>query len=272
MPRLSVITGAYNANECPHFRKSIESILNQSFTDFEFIICDDGSTDNTLEILKKYAQADSRLIILQNNKNLGLAPTLNRCIEAAQGEYIARHDCDDFSASTRFEKQISYLDSHPKTAILGTSIYLFDENGVQSKETMPERVSPKDFCFNNPYKHGTVIFKRSALLRAGGYSTEKRCVRNEDYDLFMRMQLFSVGENLSEPLYYFFEDKKAMKRRKYRYRINETRVRFRGFKKLGLMPRAFPYVIKPLIVGLIPRFLLKRIQIRRRAKLNKRNL
>lgn len=264
MPKLSVISGAYNANACPHFRKSIESVLGQSFSDFEFIICDDGSTDDTLDLLREYEKRDRRVKILANEKNLGLAAALNRCIEISKGKYVARHDLDDYSIRDRFERQINYLDTHKEIAILGTGVWLFDEGGVWDKEIMPRKVRSEDFLFNNPYKHGSVMFRAKELKRAGGYRVAKETMRNEDYDLFMRMQLFCKGENLSEPLYCFCEDKSARKRRKYRYRINEAIVRYKGFKILKLMPRAIPYVIKPLAVGLIPQFLLKKLQIKRR--------
>lgn len=268
MRKLSVISGAYNAASHPFFRKSIESVLQQSFSDFEFIICDDGSTDNTLELLLGYAKIDRRVKILENGKNLGLAATLNRCIEISTGEYIARHDLDDYSVKERFERQITYLENHKSVGILGTGILLFDENGVWGEELMPRIVKNEDFLFNNPYKHGSIMFRRSELVRAGGYRVARETLRNEDYDLFMKMQLFCRGENLRELLYSFCEDKSAFKRRKYKYRINEAKVRLRGFCALGLMPQGIPYVIKPLVVGLIPPPILKRLQRKRRSREN----
>ena len=266
MPLLSIITGAYNVAGCPYFDKSIKSVLEQSFKDFEFIICDDGSTDNTYELLAKYALSDNRIKLVRNSENLGLVKTLNKCLELASGELVARHDCDDYNALDRFEKQISFLKENPDICILGTAAYLFDENGVWGKDTMPTSVSNKDFLFNNPYKHGSVMMRKSALNKAGGYRVAKETERNEDYDLFMRMHTFCDGANLEEPLYYFCEDEAAHKRRKYRYRINEAKVRVKGYKALGLMPRGLPYVIKPLIVGLIPGFILKKLQSKRRKK------
>lgn len=269
MPTLSVITGAYNAAGCPHFQKSIASILEQSFSDFEFIICDDGSTDDTYERLKQFASADPRIKLLKNEKNMGLAATLNKCLKIARGKYIARHDCDDYSVTDRFEKQIEYLESVPEVSILGTAAHLFDESGIWGLESFPRYVSNRDFLFTSPYKHGSVMFRREALLKANGYRVAKETRRTEDYDLFMRMQTFCKGENLPEPLYCFCEDATTRKRRKYRYRIDEARVRARGFRSLGLMPKAFPYVVKPLAVGLIPARLLSRLQERRRQTVQK---
>ncbi len=259
---LSVIASAYNMAGCFSLRKSIESVLNQTYTDFEFIICDDGSTDNTWEFLCEYARKDKRIKLIRNEKNLGLAASLNRCIKAAHGEFIARHDCDDYNDLHRFEKQIEFLKSHKSIALLGCNVYLFDKYGVWGKEKYPSEVKNEDFLFRCPYKHGAVAFRREALLKAGGYRVSKETRRTEDYDLFMRMQTFCKGGNLSECLYYFCEDKAALKRRKYRFRIDEVKVRYKGFKCLGLFPKGFPYVIKPLVVGLIPPKILNRIKDR----------
>ncbi len=268
-PKVSVIAGAYNVADIEILDKSIRSVLEQSFTDFEFILCDDGSDDGTYEILKKYADGDDRIKLIRNEENLGLVKTLNRCLELSSGAYVARHDCDDYNDLTRFEKQVAYLDKHTDITVLGTAAYLFDKDGVWDMELMPPKVKNRDFLFNNPYKHGSIMMRREALLKAGGYRIAPETVRNEDYDLFMRMQTFGRGENLEEPLYYFCEDNAARGRRKYRYRINEAKVRMRGFRALGLMPGGFLYVIKPLIVGLIPSFILTRLQNRRRKKRNK---
>lgn len=267
MPVLSIISGAYNLENCFSFKKSVESILEQTFSDFEFIICDDGSTDGTYGILKEFAERDSRIVLLQNEKNMGLAATLNKCIKAAKGDFIGRHDCDDYAAKDRFEKQIAYLREHPEVDLLGSGAYLFDENGVYDTVIFPREVTSRDFLFNSPYQHGSVVFRREVLEKAGGYTVSKATRRTEDYEMFMRMQSFARGENLPEPLYYFLEDEKALKRRKYRYRIDEAKVRYRGFKSLGLLPRGIFYVIKPLIVGLIPAKLLAKMRRKRRERL-----
>lgn len=260
MPKLSVISGAYNIGGCYSFSKSVESVLSQSFDDFEFIICDDGSRDNTWEILSEYAKRDQRIKLIQNEKNLGLAASLNRCIELAEGELIARHDLDDYNDLDRFKKQIDYLDTHPEISVLGCCAALFDESGVWGNEKFPETVDKKDFLFTSPYKHGSVIIRRDELIKAGCYRVAKETYRTEDYDLFMTLATFTLGANLQEYLYFFCEDKGARRRRKYRYRIDEAKVRYRGFKKLGLMPKGILYVVKPLIVGLIPSFILERLK------------
>ena len=267
MPLLSVICGAYNIASEPVAEQSIESLLAQSFRDFEIIICNDGSTDATDELLCRYAKQDSRIKIIKNEKNRGLAYSLNKCLSLANGSYIARHDFDDISLSTRFEKQIYYLEEHGDIDILGTAVALFDEKGIFDEEYFPALVMAEDFLYTSPYKHGTVVFRRGVLLSAGGYRVAPETIRTEDYELFMRMCAMGYkGANLMEILYLFKEDTAAKSRRKYKYRIDEARVRARGFFALGLMPRGIPYVIKPLIVGLMPRALITHVQRKRREK------
>lgn len=261
--KVSIIAGAYNLEHCFSFKKSLESIQQQSFRDFEFIICDDGSSDRTWEILVQFARTDSRVKLIRNQKNIGLAASLNKCLEIAAGEYIARHDCDDYSAPERIQKQLAYLEQHKDISVLGCQAFLFDENGVWGKEHFPPSVRNSDFLFSSPYKHGAVMFRRDVLKKAGGYRVAKETLRAEDYDLFMTLQTFCKGENLEDFLYFFCENQAARKRRKYKYRFDEAKVRFVGFKKLKLLPKGIPYIIKPLIVGIIPAPLLEFLKERR---------
>ena len=260
MIETSIITGIYNIEYCKSFDRSMESILQQTYKDFEWIICDDGSTDKTWELLQEYAVKDNRIKLLRNEKNIGLAATLNHCLEHAGGEFIVRQDADDYSDERRLERQIAYLKVHPEVDVLGCQVYLFDEDGVWGKQTFPREVQNKDFLFYSPYKHGAVVFRKSALEQAGNYRVTKETRRAEDYDLFMTIQTFGRGENLDEYLYYFCEDIQARKRRKYRYRLDEAKIRYIGFRKLGLLPKGIPYVVKPLLVGLIPERLLEKIK------------
>ena len=112
---------AYNAEK--YINEAIDSILAQTFTDFEFIIIDDGSTDSTCAIVESYS--DSRIRFFKNEHNLGVAATLNRGLDLARGEYIARMDADDISLPTRFEKQAAYMDSHPDVVVCGTGVECF---------------------------------------------------------------------------------------------------------------------------------------------------
>ncbi len=256
MPRISVIASAYNMENGFSFRHSIESILAQTLGDFEFLICDDGSTDGTFRVLSEYAKSDSRIRLVKNIENIGLGASLNRLAHLSCADYLARHDFDDISKEDRLQKQISYMEAHPDIAILGTQALLFDEGGAWGERKFPLVVKKSDFLFRSPYMHGSVMMRKSAFLLCGGYKVSKETRRAEDYDLFMRMAERFGGANLDEYLYLYCEDKNTLRRRKYRYRIDEVKVRYEGFRRLGLLPRGLPYVIKPLAVGLIPQGLL----------------
>lgn len=113
----------YNAQE--YIREAIDSILNQTFSDFEFIIINDGSTDNSVEIIKNYN--DPRIVLVDNTENKGLVSVLNQGLQLAQGEYIARMDADDISLPNRFMEQVNYLDKHPQVGILGAWFHIFGD-------------------------------------------------------------------------------------------------------------------------------------------------
>ena len=260
MPKISVIMGVYNITDKNVLSKSINSILNQTFTDFEFIICDDGSNDNTLEVVKEVCNNDKRVIFLKNEKNMGLAYVLNKCLKHSNGEYIARMDADDESTLDRFEKQVKFLDENPNYGVVTSNADVFDGDVIWKEFIYSEEITKEDFLFNNPIVHGAVMVRKSAYDKVNGYRDIPMTYRVEDYDLFMRM--FAEGikiKTIQEKLFKFREDRNSLKRRKYKYRINEAKVRFYGFKLLKLYPKGIIYVIKPLIVGLLPMGLKRRI-------------
>lgn len=257
-PLLSVIMGAHNIVSLTVFQKAVGSVLEQTMGDLEFIICDDGSTDETWKTLEELARWDKRVRLIQNPENLGLAASLNHCLEYARGALIARQDADDISRPERFQKQIDFLDTHPEISFVGANVTLWDETGDWGERMFPEYPQAKDFRFTMPFVHGALMFRRSALDAVEGYRMAKETRRAEDYDMLMRMYAAGLrGANLQERLYAFLEDRAAQKRRKYRYRLDEALVRWKGFCSLGLMPAALPYVVKPLVVGLIPAGILR---------------
>lgn len=255
--KVSVIMGIYNSERT--LKDSLDSLVHQTFQDFELILCDDGSRDNTLEIAKSYKPLlEKRLIILKNTVNKGLAYSLNKCLLEAKGEYIARMDADDISRTNRFEIQMNYLEKHPDVDMVGCDALIFNDDGVWGKFQKSPYPNKRDFLRNSPFVHPTIIMKKTVLVRLQGYTVEKITRRTEDYDLFMRFFAAGYkGVNLIEPLLFYREDNEAYKRRPYRYRIDEMRIRYRGFKRLGLLPLALPFVIRPLIVGLIPHRILR---------------
>ncbi len=252
-PVVSILMGIYNTPDPRILQKAVESIRRQTLTDWEWIICDDGSTDTTCETIQTLIRGDDRIRLIRNDINKGLAASLNHCLKYAEGKYIARMDADDGCDSHRLEKQVKFLDEHPEYHLVGSAAKLFDEGGVWGQRRMPELPGKRDFLWGSPFIHPTITIRREALLQVNGYRVAKETRRTEDYDLFMRLyEKGYQGYNLQEELYCFREDKTARKRKKYRYRMDEARVRWKGFRRMGLMPGGLVYVIKPLIVGLIP--------------------
>lgn len=263
-PIVSVIMGVYNIASLTIFNRAVCSILGQTVTDFEFLICDDGSSDQTWDILTNLAQKDSRINLIRNLKNEGLASALNRCIAQSHGLFIARQDADDFSVPERFQKQIDFFTYRPEISFVGSNAELFDQNGVWRKRVFPEYPQAKDFLFTLPFIHGSLMFRSEILKKEKGYLVTKKTRRTEDYELLMRLYAHGYyGANLQETLYFFLEDREAIRRRKYHYRIDEAWTKWKGFNALNLMPKGIPYVIKPLIVGIIPPRLLKKLKEKR---------
>lgn len=253
--RISVIMGIYNCAST--LSDAIDSLLNQNYKLFKIILCDDGSTDNTYNIAKYYSEKHSNIILLKNESNKGLNYTLNKCLEYADTEYIARMDGDDISLPQRFQKEIEYLDNNPNIAIVSCPMIYFDETGdfKIGKNNLPYP-KPKDFKYGTPFCHAPCMVRRNAYITVGGYSIAKRLLRVEDYHLWFKMYSKGYrGHNLDEPLYKMRDDRNAYKRRTFTNRINEAYVRFIGFKMLKLPFYYQLYSLRPIIVGLLPNWL-----------------
>jgi glycosyltransferase involved in cell wall biosynthesis len=241
--------------------RSIASIVCQTYQDWEFLICNDASTDGSMQILLDWAEKDKRISVVENERNIGLAASLNRLLDQARGEYIARMDGDDVSLPGRFEKQVEFLDQNPAYAFVGSSCYLFDETGEWGKRNTIEKPAKENFLWGTRFAHPTVMLRRDALASVGGYRVSRETMRGEDFDLWMRMYARGfIGYNIQEPLFRYYESRNPVRKRKYRYRIDEAIIRAKGYRQLGLLPRGVPYVIKPLLVGLIPYDLKRKIQ------------
>lgn len=267
MPRVSIIMGIYNGEE--KMDEAISSICNQTYQDWEFIICDDGSSDHTYDKLVEWAKKDFRIHVLANKANMGLAVTLNKCIEESQGEYIARMDDDDFSYPERLKLQVDFLDEHEEYAFVSSLVDCFDgKNIVKNHFLRAEKPQKNSFLSGTQFVHPATIFRKNCLNIVGGYKTGWETNRVEDYDLFMRLYAAGFkGYNIQIPLLRYFVNPEAMQRKRlYRYRLNEAVVRMKGFTAMGLMPLGFPYVLRPLIVGLIPHKLLWYLAYKKREQ------
>jgi len=254
-PKISIIMGIYNC--AATLAEAIDSILDQTYCNWELIMCDDGSTDNTYNIAREYKEKFPRKIVLiQNERNMGLNKTLNHCLRYATGDFIARMDGDDISLPNRLEKEIDFLVSNPQYDIVSTPMIYFDDSGDWGKGTGGGEVSPLDFVKGTPFCHAPCLVRKEAFDKVNGYSEDVKTLRAEDYDLWFRMyeQGFK-GYKLAEPLYKMRDDQDAYHRRKFKFAMNEAYVRFTGYKRLGLPIGAYIYTIRPIIVGLLPKWL-----------------
>ena len=252
MPKISIISGIYNcADTLP---QAIESILNQTVTDWEWILCDDASTDGTAEVARRYQESDpQRFVLLRNETNCGLNYTLNRCLKEAKGEFIARMDGDDICSPDRFEKEIAVLETEPDVDIVSTSMTFFDETGTWGRIDHPEYPQSADFVKESPFCHAPCMVRRRAYETVNGYSEGKHLMRVEDYHLWVKMYAVGFkGKNIHEPLYQMRDDRNAYQRRKFRYRLNEAYVKILAVKMLGLPVWKSVYVLRPILVGLLP--------------------
>jgi len=257
MPKISVIMGAYNcANEKEALTKSIDSILNQTFSDIELIVCEDGSTDDTYRVLNEICVKDMRISLIRNEVNKGLAYSLNHCLMYAKGEYVARQDADDYSDLARLETEYEYLETNPGYAFVSSNIKFFSDEVNENEIIKIERPQKGDFLLGSPFVHPSTMFRKSCLEAVNGYRAIKITRRCEDYDLFMRIYAAGMkGYNIQKPLHFFkFTEKEYLRRRKYNYYLEESIVRFCGFHKMGILfsLKGFLYALKPAVVGLIP--------------------
>ena len=236
---------------------AIESLLNQNYTNWKLIMCDDGSSDNTFDVAKEYAyRYPERIVLLQNNCNRGLNYTLNYCLEYADTDYIARMDGDDLCSPERFLIEIEELDNNEDIAIVSTDMEFFDESGVWGRISHPDYPVPKDFVKESPFCHAPCMVRKKAYDAVNGYTVDKKLLRVEDYHLWIKMYAAGFkGKNIHTALYQMRDDRNAYNRRNFRSRLNEAYVKRLAVRELKLPKWYLIYSIKPIIVGMIPRFL-----------------
>ena len=250
---ISIIMGIYNcAKTLP---EAVNSILSQTYDNWELIMCDDGSSDGTYKVALEYKEKyPDKIVLLKNEKNMGLNYTLNRCLESVRGEYIARMDGDDLSLPMRFEQEVNFLDKNPDYAIVSTPMIYFDEKGEFRWGEGKGEPDPKRLAYGTIFCHAHCMVRKEAYEAVGGYTVANNRLRVEDWDLWIRMyEKGYKGFILKEPLYKMRDDRNAYSRRKYRYRINEFLVGISAVKKLKLNPLYCLLSVRPLIVGLLPK-------------------
>lgn len=224
-PSVTVLMPVYNAEK--YLSDAVESILRQTFKDFEFLIINDGSSDNSLKLLEKFAKEDSRIRVIDPGINRGVIEVLNEGIGLAQGEYIARMDADDISMPDRLEKQYQFLQKHTKYVCVGCKTMMIDPEGDELK-VFPfhggnEAVLKAMLTgVGGAIIHPSAMIRKSALLKIGGY--DKNYLHAEDMELFLRLSEVGLVANLPEILLKYrqspdgigYKNRKAQKEAYYR--------------------------------------------------------
>lgn len=254
MPEISVLLPAYNP-DIRMFNEAVESILAQTFSDFEFLIYDDGSNSDIAEEIRKTADRDSRIRLIRGESHHNISYGLNRLVKESRGKYLARMDSDDISKSHRLETEYRFMEENPQIDFVGSNLELIDEDGqCYGERKYPEKPVARDFLKYQPYAHPAMMFRREVLDVENPYGTKMRNRRGEDYEMLMRLVSEGrMGFNLQENLLKYRESPRSYTRRKFRFQLEEVGIRWKGFKALGLNRfRFLGYVLKPIAVWMVP--------------------
>ena len=247
--------GAYNCEST--VSDCIESIINQTYDDWEFIICDDCSNDNTYSVLIKWANIDDRIRIIRNEKNMKLAASLNNCLAVAKGEYIARMDADDRSCPERLQKQVYYLDTHPNCDVVGTNRIIIADGALLGIRKSPEYPDKKILLRTTPFAHPTIMMRKSVYKELGGYTESKETMRAEDADLWFRFYSRNHnGYNIQEALYEYSESENDYKKRNLHAAILTSKVYLKGYRLLKFPLYSYCFILKPIIAAIAPNRLM----------------
>tara|TARA_R110002126_G_scaffold181187_2_gene329916 strand:- start:4353 stop:5177 length:825 start_codon:yes stop_codon:yes gene_type:complete len=259
-PRVSVIMAVYNADI--YLEESIKSILNQSFADFEFLIVDDCSKDDSPNTLKAFSLIDSRIKVYTNKENLGLTKNLNKLIQISKGEYIARMDADDVSLPERFKEQVEYFESHSDIDIIGTFSRNISNSGVvigHRKVPVTHSEILKLLPKLNPMSHPTVMFKASSIRQVGGY--DERYRTSQDFHLWFK----AIGNglkinNIPKVLFEYRMNDSYVSRKSFKYRLNEFKIKLDGYKLINHPWYKYHQALISLVLAIIPPFLFSQLK------------
>lgn len=270
MPKISVIMGIYNCAST--LQDALDSLYAQTFQDFEIILCDDGSKDNTYDVALENQKIHSNIVLLKNPCNLGLNQTLNNCLVVAKGEYIARMDGDDVCNPMRFEKQMKFLEEHPKLSLVSCPMNMFDKNGVWGQTNAIPFPTTEDVLNHVPcFTHAAVIMKTDVYREVGGYTVHDYLLRVEDCHLWFKVYAAGYrGGNLQEHLYSMRDDRNATARRTWKARRNFIYVMLIAYKMFHkpwyTYPRLFVKCAIEMTKCLMPNFMYEYFHSRRWGK------
>ena len=265
-PLVSVIMGiCYKYDTLFYLKRALTSIFYQTYTNWELLICQNDSTREATDYLESLVASDPKIKLVNGRGASTLAEKLNRCLSCASGDLIARMDDDDQCTPNRLANQVSFLLQHPEFAAVGCWIQEIDAPTTYVRK-LPEFPSIQDFRITFPFVHPALLFRKQPLLDIGGYSQSSRQIGCDDYDIMLR--LYEHGNraaNLQQVLLCYSIATSQLKHRPYILFWNEAVTRFQHFRILGLLPNWFPWVLKPLIIGLFPRSLLYAIKAKLRS-------
>jgi Glycosyl transferase family 2 len=246
--KASVLMPVYNA--APFLVQAMESILGQSFEDFEFIIVDDGSDDGSYELLTRFAQIDSRIRLFRHRRNMGIVSALNTGLDQCMGEYLVRMDADDIALPDRLSKQIRLMDSNQDIVVLGAAVSYIDAVGKEIGVIRRCNADGPPFA-GNPLLHPTVVIRREVLRRQNLRYLE-RFRYAEDYFLWLQMSRFGTIDAIDDVVIKYRISSSATRVRDLKRVLFATlKVKTAAATKLGLRPRLKDVVMAGLELGLL---------------------
>lgn len=253
--KISVLMGVYNAEDI--IENAVMTIVNQTEKNIEFVICDDGSTDNTWGILNEFQKKYENIVLIRNERNQGLAASLNHCFNMSSGEFIARMDADDLCKPERFAKQKEFLNNHPEYDLVGTSMIMLDEYGNETYSKMERIPGPEILPVSVPFAHPTVLMRRHVLEQLGGYAVEKFTRRCEDLELWYRFFALGLkGYNMPDYLYIKMQGIEDYRRRKVIHGCEMFLIHVHGLRLLKAPFYKYLLAVKPIISAMVPKRLM----------------
>lgn len=251
MKPITVLMSVYN--DASYLQEAVESILDQTFTNFEFLIFDDASTDGSNEILQQYAARDNRIKLITNQTNRGLGFNLAQGIEIARSPWIARMDADDIALPNRLELQLNYVKANPDVSILGGCAIDVDSNGqfISERKVPTNYQQIRKLIWTNPFIHGTVLLNKADILKVGSYSN--KLAKRQDYDLWFRCAKAGLKfANLTQPLIKYRFTDNTLQRNNWKVALVHVRIGWGGCWQIKASPFAYVAITKQLVIVLLP--------------------
>jgi glycosyltransferase involved in cell wall biosynthesis len=249
-PTVSIIMSTYN--DALYIGEAIESVLSQSFTDWEFIVVNDCSTDDSEEIINNYCNRDSRFIYIRNQKNKGQAVSLNTCIKLAKGRFIAVMDSDDIWSDTdKLKKQVRFLEENPSYGFVGCWSYIVenDKRITPLKYPGTDKAIREYMLIENCFMHDTIVMRKKLLEAVGGYTASLHAAH--DYQLWLKLGTISKMHIIEEYMLHYRKNPKGITLQKYDQQLRETIAVIKQFKDF------YPNYLKGLLLWNVRKYIPK---------------